>query len=105
MRSNQGIQVQIYGQVYHLRGGEEPEHTQQVARLVDSKMNWIADRAATTDSFRVAVLAALELADELARLRQEHDTFRGKVEAASERIGSLVEDSPDAAEPPIAAAG
>lgn len=56
--------VQIYDQAYHLTG-QNPEHIHRLAELVDSKMRAVAAQGRTVDSLRVAVLAALNLADEL----------------------------------------
>jgi cell division protein ZapA len=63
------VTVEIYDQVYHLRGMNE-EHVTALAALVDTKMRSVAARSATADSLRVAVLAALNLADELTLLRE-----------------------------------
>ncbi|HWT66136.1 MAG TPA: cell division protein ZapA [Terracidiphilus sp.] len=56
--------VHIYDQAYHLTG-QNPGHIQRLAELVDSKMRAVAAQGRTVDSLRVAVLAALNLADEL----------------------------------------
>jgi len=58
--------VSIYDQTYHLRG-HDPEHIQRLAELVDTKMRAVAAQGRTVDSLRVAVLAALNLADDLAQ--------------------------------------
>jgi len=58
--------VSIYDQSYHLRG-QDPDHIRQLADLVDSKMRAVAAQGRTVDSLRVAVLAALNLADELSQ--------------------------------------
>jgi cell division protein ZapA len=58
--------VSIYDQTYHLRG-QDPNHIRQLADLVDSKMRAVATQGRTVDSLRVAVLAALNLADELSQ--------------------------------------
>jgi cell division protein ZapA len=60
------ITVSIYDQTYHLRG-QNPDHIRQLAELVDSKMRAVAAHGRTVDSLRVAVLAALNLADELSQ--------------------------------------
>ncbi|MFZ1015844.1 MAG: cell division protein ZapA, partial [Terracidiphilus sp.] len=49
---------------YHLTG-QDPVHIHKLAELVDSKMRAVAAQGRTVDSLRVAVLAALNLADEL----------------------------------------
>jgi cell division protein ZapA len=92
MSLNKGTQVQIFGQVYHLRGSEDPEHARRVAQLVDARMNQIADQMATADSFRVAVLAALHIADEFLRLQQQHERFKTQVAARSDRLVSLLDE-------------
>lgn len=98
MRANYGTQVQIFGQVYHLKGGEDSEHAREVARLVDDRMSAIADQIKTSDSFRVAVLAALHIADEYLRLRQEHEKYQSQVAAKSDEMVSLLEKID---EPPV----
>lgn len=60
------VTVQIYDQTYHL-SGQDPEHIQELAARVDAKMRAVAAQGRTVDSLRVAVLAALNLADELSR--------------------------------------
>jgi cell division protein ZapA len=60
------VTVQIYDQTYHL-SGEDAEHVRQLAAQVDAKMRAVAAQGRTVDSLRVAVLAALNLADELSQ--------------------------------------
>ncbi len=58
------ITVEIYDQTYHL-AGDNPDHIRDLAARVDAKMRAVAAQGRTVDSLRVAVLAALNLADEL----------------------------------------
>ena len=60
--------VEIYDQVYRLRG-VDPDHIARLGALVDGKMRAVSAHGATVDSLRVAVLAALNIADELTELR------------------------------------
>jgi cell division protein ZapA len=69
---NQSIAVDIYDQVYHLRG-TDPAYIEQLAAIVDAKMRAVSAHGGTVDSLRVAVLAALNIADELCTARQRHD--------------------------------
>ena len=57
------VRVDIYDQTYHLRGSDT-EYIAQLAEYVDNKMRLIAQQASTVDSLRVAVLAALTIADD-----------------------------------------
>jgi cell division protein ZapA len=72
--------VSIYDQSYHLRG-QNPDHIRQLADLVDSKMRAVAAQGRTVDSLRVAVLAALNLADELSQTSGANAT-EGRIRAA-----------------------
>lgn len=72
------VSVDIYDQVYTLRGTDS-EHIVRIAGLVDEKMRAVAAHGATVDSLRVAVLAALNIADELMRLRARYDTLARSV--------------------------
>jgi cell division protein ZapA len=77
------ITVNIYDQAYHLTG-EDPEHIHQLAARVDAKMRAVAAQGRTVDSLRVAVLAALNLADELSQSAGA-DASQGHARAASLR--------------------
>ncbi len=89
MQAN-GTPVQIYGQTYHVQGGQDPEYAREVAKLVDEKMNLIATQVHTTDSFRVAVLAALHLADRCLALRRQLDSLEGQIATKSDEMLSLL---------------
>ena len=65
--------VRIFNQTYNVRSGNEPEYIQKLAELLDGKMVEISQLTPTVDTVRVAVLAALNIADEyfLAQARLE----------------------------------
>jgi cell division protein ZapA len=88
----QSISVDIYDQIYHLRG-TDPEYIAQLANSVDAKMRAVSAHGGTVDSLRVAVLAALNIADELATLRQRYESLAGSVSQSQttmrSRAGSL----------------
>jgi cell division protein ZapA len=79
------IAVDIYDQTYHLRGSDHA-YIQRLAAVVDSKMRAVAAQGNTVDSLRVAVLAALNIADELARLEDNYHHLSG---TASETATTL----------------
>ena len=59
------IKVEIYGQSYTMSGDLDEAYVQKLARYVDEKMRAVAEATQTVDSVRVAVLAAMAIADEL----------------------------------------
>ena len=79
----QSIAVDIYDQTYHLRG-PNPEYIQKLATMVDSKMRAVASRGNTADSLRVAVLAAVNMADELSRLEERYSALSGESSDAAQ---------------------
>ena len=88
------VVVEIYGQVYQLRG-TDTAHIEKLAGIVDTKMRAVSAHGATVDSLRVAVLAALNIADELTALRARFDTLNSTVaqthmlQTMRSRAGSL----------------
>ena len=77
------VTVEIYDQTYHL-SGQNADHIRELAACVDAKMRAVAAQGRTVDSLRVAVLAALNLADELA-LNASADPRQGHARAANLR--------------------
>jgi cell division protein ZapA len=60
---NASVRVEIFDQAYNLRGSD-PEYILRLADYVDSKMRAVAAATNTIDTVRLAVLAALNIADE-----------------------------------------
>jgi cell division protein ZapA len=77
------VTVEIYDQTYHL-SGQDGDHVRELAARVDAKMRAVSAQGRTVDSLRVAVLAALNLADELAQSANA-DSVQGHARAASLR--------------------
>lgn len=78
------ITVEIYDQTYHL-SGQDADHIRMLAEKVDAKMRAVAAQGRTVDSLRVAVLAALNLADELSQFEQSGTAALGHARASSLR--------------------
>jgi cell division protein ZapA len=75
----QAVSVDIYDQVYNLRGTDSA-YIEHLAAIVDAKMRAVSAHGNTVDSLRVAVLAALNIADELCTARQRHDNLAGSLQ-------------------------
>jgi cell division protein ZapA len=66
---NASVRVEIFDQAYNLRGSD-PEYILKLAEYVDSKMRAVAEATNTIDTVRLAVLAALNIADEYHLLKK-----------------------------------
>ncbi|MEO6803488.1 MAG: cell division protein ZapA [Granulicella sp.] len=87
MSINMSINVSIYDQVYHLRG-TDPAHIEELAAIVDAKMRAVSAHGNTVDSLRVAVLASLNIADELAMMRARYDELTGTMQHSQHSLRS-----------------
>jgi len=84
-----GTEVEIFGAVYSVRGNEDREYLQGLADLVDRKMREVAQHVHTADTARIAILAALNLADELSRLEKLQEGERVLIR---EKMAELTEE-------------
>jgi cell division protein ZapA len=71
--ANNSVRVEIFDQAYNLRGSDA-EYILKLADYVDSKMRAVAEQTHTVDTARLAVLAALNIADEFHLLKRNYDT-------------------------------
>lgn len=76
----EAVRVEIFDQEYQIKGSLEPEYLAVIAKYVDEKMRLIAARSHNVDSARVAVLAALNIADEFHQTKAKYDTVARQVE-------------------------
>jgi len=67
--SEQTIRVEIYNQTYSIRSDGDNEYIVDLAEYVDRKMREISSGTMTVDSLKVAILAALHIADEFYQLK------------------------------------
>jgi len=87
----QSFKVQIFGQMFPIQGDLEEAYVQKLAEYVDEKMRAIAKMTATVDTQKVAILAALAIADELHSLRKERGEREELLKEQAERCLTLVE--------------
>lgn len=87
------VRVEIYDQTYSLRAELDPEYVQELARYVDQKMRSVAATVRTADSLRAAVLASLNMADELFTARKRIAELEGELTRRTERCLALVEEA------------
>lgn len=92
---NNSIRVEIYDQAYNLRG-TDADYIMKLAEYVDIKMRLVSQQTSTVDSLRVAVLAALNIADEYHLLKKKYDaiasTYEERAHTLSGALDEVLED-------------
>lgn len=93
--SNSSVRVEIFDQAYNLRGSDA-EYILKLADYVDSKMRAVAEQTHTVDTARLAVLAALNIADEYHLLKRNHDggavEYLKRAQHLSDALDEVLED-------------
>lgn len=88
----QTVKVEIYNQTYNIRSRDgDTEHIRQLAAFVDSRMREITAGTLTVDSLRVAILAALHIADELHKMKDRRDQLDQEVGERSAHCAELLD--------------
>lgn len=74
MSSAETVQVTIFNQTYSLRSASGAEHVRRIAYLVDERMRLIASQLATHDLSKIAILVAMNIADEMQSLKVHYES-------------------------------
>ncbi len=83
------VKVNIFGEDYTIKGDADSEYISQVVQYVDKKMRIVSEGLTNKSHSRVAVLAALNIADELFSERYKSESKSSELER---RIGKLCSD-------------
>jgi len=83
------VQVEIFGQMYTLKGGEDANRVRELADYVNVKMRDIQKGTGVSEGYRVAILAALNIADELHRIKVQQQSLQRIASQSAERLLEL----------------
>ncbi len=81
--SEPSIKVEIYNQTYNIRSDGDNEYIHRLAEYVDGKMREVTQGTYTIDSHKVAILAALHIADELHQLKNQQEEVDNQLASRS----------------------
>ena len=87
----ESVKVEIFGQVYNVKGKDDHDYIRELAAFVDAKMREVQKGTGTADPHRVAILTALTISDELFRLQRQHGDLEKTAETAAQRLLSITE--------------
>ena len=85
------IRVEIYNQTYNIRSDGDSDYISELANYVDSRMREISSGTLTVDSLKVAILAALYIADELHRLKNVHENADEQLASRSAECAEMLD--------------
>ncbi len=84
------VNVKIFGQEFTIKGEDSPEYVESLAEFVDKKMREVASASSVITSHKVTILTAINIADELFRLRKElEENQKNLAERSSEWLTLL----------------
>ncbi len=85
------IRVEIYNQTYNIRSDGDSEYVTGLAEFVDRRMREISSGTLTVDSLKVAILAALHVADELHRLKRFYEQADSQLATRSAECAEMLD--------------
>lgn len=85
------VRVEIFDQPYNLRG-TDPDYIFKLAEFVDGKMRAVSEQTSTVDSLRLAVLAALNIADEYHLLKRKYDSISKDMNQRTSSLESALDE-------------
>ncbi|CAN5498371.1 MAG: cell division protein ZapA [Pyrinomonadaceae bacterium] len=89
--SEHSIRVEIYNQTYSIRSDGDNEYIFRLAEYVDSKMRDISSGTLTVDSLKVAILAALHIADEFHQIKNTQAQIDAQLASRSSECAEMLD--------------
>ncbi len=90
-QTNGSVRVEIFDQAYNLRGSDA-DYILKLAEYVDSKMRAVSAQASTIDTMRLAVLAALNIADEYHVLKRKYDSIASDIQRRTNSLAGALDE-------------
>jgi cell division protein ZapA len=85
------IPVQIFGETYNVRADEDRAYVENLARYVDAKMKSITSTGGGGNTLKIAILAALNIADEFFKLQREHEGLRARLTEHADELTEVLD--------------
>jgi len=83
--------VTIFGSDYSIKATEDPAYIERIARYVDGKMRELQGRGTVSSSTKIAILAAMNIADELHRAKEARDSWQRMVDERAAELAGILE--------------
>ncbi len=80
------VKVSILGEEFTIRSDETPEHTRAVAEYVDRAIKQVLNSSAVIETHKAAILAALQITDQLFKIKQSHSSLDAELDTLSAEV-------------------
>ena len=87
------IHIEVHGQRYPIRTTLDPDYVQELAAYVDRKVGLASDASPSSDTLGLAILTALNIADELFRARNQHLDNEESLSARTAELEKIVDQA------------
>jgi cell division protein ZapA len=85
------VEIKVFGQTYTVKTDAEEDYIQEVAKYVNEKMDEVLKKTKSVSTLNVAILTALNIADDLLREKEKRIAFLREVEAKSKDLGEKID--------------
>ncbi|HRZ26608.1 MAG TPA: cell division protein ZapA [Spirochaetota bacterium] len=86
------VKVAIFGQTYTIRGDAPPDYIEQLADYVNAKMEEVAAHKSSSNPTQIAILVALNIADEYFQIRQMKGASMETLEEKTRELISMLDE-------------
>ena len=86
------VRVSIFGGTYNIQGDADPAYIDSLAAYLNAKMNEVCDSMPSASAMQVAILAALNIADEYFQLRDIQSAVTNDIETRTNALISMLEE-------------
>ncbi len=92
VKNENQVEIRVFGQTFTVKSDSDPSHIREVAQYVNGKMDEIVKRTRTVSSLNVAILTALNIADDLLREREKRMTLLKEVGMKSKDLVEKIDE-------------
>ncbi len=91
MKEERVVEINVFGQAFSVKSEDDEDHIQAVARYVNEKMEEILKKTRSVSTLNVAILTALNIADDLLKEREQRKALLREVEVKSRDLIEKIE--------------
>jgi len=91
MGKERSVEIKVFGQTYTVKTDAEEDHIQEVARHVNEKMDEVLKKTRSVSTLNVAILTALNIADDLLKEKEKRITLIREIENKSKDLAEKID--------------